>query len=187
MKRKNFIYLLCLISSTLCSQNIKNLKFERNYTDIILTQNSILNYEAFKNTNSKKIIDSLKIIDRKNLKKKIVGVWKLIKVECSDCIISKKKTEIPKKYIKISDSTIKFYKKGISKKDIELSQKIMFTEYFSSFSDLTNIVFEDKSIWSLQTDKSNNHLKLYNSGNETKNGRTTSVSGIITEYYKRIK
>lgn len=187
MKRKNIVYLLCFISSTLFSQNIKDLKFERNYTDIVLTQNSILNYEAFENADSKKIIDSLKIIDRKNLKNKIVGIWKLIKVQCSDCITNEKEIEVQKKYINISDSTIEFYKNSVSKKNLELSEKITFTEYFSSFSDLTNIVFKDKSIWSLQTDKSKNYLMLYNSGSEIKNGRTNMVSGIITEYYERVK
>lgn len=187
MRRKNLIYLFYFISSSLCSQNIKDLKFERNYTNIILAQNSILNYEAFKNKNSKKTIDSLKVIDRKNLKNKIIGNWKLIKVKCPDCIISKKEIEIPKKYINISDSTIKFYKKNSSIKKLEKSEKLIFTECFSSFSDLTNIVFKDKSIWSLQTDKSKNYLKLYKSGNETKKGRTTLISGIITEYYERIK
>lgn len=187
MKKRSLIYFLCFISSTLFSQNIKSLKFERNYTDIVLTQNSILNYEILKNTNSKKIIDSLKIIDRKNLKTKIVGIWKLIKIKCSDCTINKKEVEIPKKYINISDSIIEFYKNNVSKKNLELSEKIRFTEYFSSFFDLTNIVLEDKSIWNLQTDKSKNYLMLYKSGYETKNGRTTMISGIITEYYKRIK
>lgn len=187
--KKTFLIILILCCSFLSTnaQNFSNIQFERNSSNINLTQTAILNYKLpvqYKNWN--KIIDSLKIIDREKLKKKIIGKWKLIKVKCTDCV-KKKNYQLPEKLIKISKKNIKFYFKNFSKKNLERKEKLIFTEQFAPLNDLTNIVFKDKTIWMIKTDVSNNYLSIYNSGNETKNGRTNFRSGLIIEFYKRVK
>ena len=169
------------------SQDFKKMKFERNYSNITMAQNSVLNYLAFNNKNSKHKIDSLKIIDRQNLLKKIFGKWKFVSSHCSDCVVlkNKKKTQL-KKFIKITKNNISFYEKKLRKENIIQHEEFKFTEHFGHFSDLTNLLFSDKSIWSFQTDKSAKFLMIYYSGNETTDGRTTIASGMVFEYYKKL-
>ena len=189
MKKKKILVLLLVMKVIIVSsQHIKDVNFERNSIDPVLMSNALLNYTAFKDENSKKIIDSLKVIDRSRLKTKIIGTWKFIEAKCSCCVpIEGKGREEEVKYIKIEEDSIYFFTNRIAKKRRVRAEKMIFTNQLAPFSDLTNIVFTDKSLWSLKTDMSHNFLQIYMSGKETKDGRTSAVSGLVYEYYKRVE
>lgn len=187
MKKKILTIVFLSLSIILYSQNIDKIKFERNYSNIVLTQTSLLNLEQGKGSESKENIDSLKVIDRKSLLKKLKGTWRLVKYQCDHCVIRKKDDLIPKKFIKISKTKLKFYDDEVNRKNLKNSEELIFTEQFSIYSDLTNLVFKDKTTWSFETDAKRKFLKIYKTGKENENGRTVKISGFFIEYYEKIK
>lgn len=188
MKKIFPILLFLFISKVLVSQNFREIKFERNFINIVLAQSAIQNHIAFNNKEAKGIIDSLKVIDRQKLINKIIGKWEYVSSDCSDCVPLKvDSSKLIKRYVVITKNKINFYDHKIKRKNLTQQQKIKFTEQFSCFTDLTGVVFSDKTIWSLKTDKNKEYLQMYESGNESKNGRTVITGGLLINYYKKIE
>jgi hypothetical protein len=185
MKRAFLVIIFLTFSQFIFSQNINELAFSN--IQKIEIRDALNQFEVFKTPENKKRIDSLKKNERKNLKKEISGTWEYIKSKCSDCVLSKNKIEEPRKFIKITNRKIVYYLDKISTKNIIQTEELKFTEHFDFMSNLKDVLFSDKTIWSLNVDKSNEFLKIYNSGYETENGRAQIFSGLIVEYYKRIK
>ena len=173
-------------SQVLLSQNIEELEFPRTIKPEI--SEAILKHLHSKDNESLKKIDSLKVIERQSLKENIIGTWEYFESKCSCCVkVKGAKAKYAKKIIKITEDNIFFYDDKISEKNLTQTEKIEFTNQYGFFSDLTDIVYEDKNIWDYKLDKTGNFLKVYHSGNETDKGRTSKISGIVTNYYKRIE
>lgn len=186
MRNILLILILLISSQILFCQNIDEIEFDKTIkAEISASINQFLYSKTKENI---KRIDSIKTIERNDLKKKIIGTWEFLEGKCSDCILFKdvrKKNKV-KKFIVITNTVITFYNKKIKKKNIVKTETIEFTNQFDYFSDLTNLVFKDKNIWDIKVDKTNNYLKIYRSGKETNKGRNRLISGISTDYYKRI-
>lgn len=187
MKKIFPILLFLFIPNVLVSQNFREIKFETNFTSIVLAQNAIQNHIVFNKKEAKGIIDSLKVIDRQKLMHKIIGKWEYVSSRCEDCISLKNSSKPIKRYVVITKNKIEFYNHKIKRKNLTQQQKIKFTEQFSYFTDLTGVVFSDKTIWSLKTDKNKEYLQMYKTGNERKDGRTVITSGLSIAYYKKIE
>ena len=192
LKRFFLIITFLTLNQFTFSQSIDKLEFKKNIPFEISSAINQFQYQKIagnikKIDSLKMIIDSIKEIERKKLKKEILGIWEYKKEKCSDCIPWKNKRKEPKKFIKITKQKIVFYLDKISNENIIRIEKIKFTEQFDPFSNLKNLVFLDKTIWNFEVDNSNNYLRISNSGKETKNGRSRIVSGISKEYYKRKK
>ncbi|MCF2875482.1 MULTISPECIES: hypothetical protein [unclassified Tenacibaculum] len=188
MKKIFPILLFLFIPKVLVSQNFREIKFETNFTNIVLVQKAIQNNIIFNKKEAKGIIDSLKVIDRKNLMHKIIGKWEYVSSRCEDCIPLKEDSSKPiKRYVVITKNKIDFYNHKIKRKNLTQQQKIKFTEQFTYFTDLTGVVFSDKTIWSLKTDKNKEYLMMYKTGNERKDDRTVITSGLSITYYKKIE
>ncbi|MBW2963117.1 hypothetical protein [Mesonia aestuariivivens] len=184
MKKTPILIIYLFLNQVLLSQNIDKLEFPTTVKPEI--SQSISKYLYVKSEENAQKLDSLKTTEQKHFKKNIIGVWEYFDSECSCCVKKKNKKKITK-YIKITEDRIFFYKRKISKKNLTQTEKLEFASQYDIFSDLTSLVFKDNSIWSFKVDKTNNYLKIYNSGKESENGRSSFVSGIITEYYKRIE
>lgn len=187
MKKNKLLIILFILKITITyAQKIKDIRFEESSSNPVLMSNTIAKYLAFEDEGSRRIIDSLKAIDRAKFKKDAIGIWKFIGAECSCCVPMKGKRKVKTKYIKIDKDSIYFYEGRMKKRNLVRVEKIVFTNQFAYFYNLIDLVFKDKSLWSLRTDVSNNFLQIYLSGKETENGRTGSISGLSYEYYKRI-
>lgn len=186
MFNKIFSLLFFLFSNQfLYSQNIDKLEFKKTINSEI--SNSIANYLHSNNETNTKKLDSIKSIERKLLKSKIVGLWEFETVKCPDCVKGKEKHKNKMKYILVTKDEIIFYQKKVSLKNITRKEKITFTDKFDWYSGVTDLLFADNSIWSIQIDDTDKYLKIYNSGFENENSRGQIVSGISTNYYKKIK
>jgi len=178
-------FTLLISSQILFCQNIDEIEFEKTIkAETSIALNKFLYSKSKENI---KKLDSIKTIERKGLKENITGTWEFFNGECSCCVKvenTKKKTV---KYIVITENEISFYDNKISEKNLTQTEIIEFTNQYDMFSDLTSLVYKDKNIWDFKVDKTNKYLKIYHSGNETENGRTSKVSGIVTQYYKRVK
>ncbi len=186
MKKILLLIILFVSSQVLFSQNIEELQFSRTIKPEI--SEAIHKYLYLKDEESLKKIDSLKAIEREYLKENMIGTWEHFESKCSCCVkVKDSKRKYVKKIIRITEENIFFYDEKVSEENLTQTEKIEFTNQYGFFSDLTDIVYKDKNIWDYKLDKTGNFLKVYHSGNETDNGRTSTISGIVTNYYKRIE
>lgn len=178
-------FIIVFTNQILFSQNKETLRFENTIKPEI--SNSIVNYLFSQNEVNTHQLDSIKLAERELLKSKIIGLWKYEFSICPDCVKGKVRHKNMMKYILITDDYIIFYQKKVRSKNITRKEKVLFTDNFEYNTGVTDLVFEDKSIWCIQTNESNNYLKIYKSGYEIENTRSTYISGISANYYKRIE
>ncbi|CAL2078589.1 hypothetical protein [Tenacibaculum sp. 190524A05c] len=182
--KKNLLLLSLIFNQVLFSQNIHELKFRKSIKFEV--SESINQYLLTKSDKNKLKLDSIKKIERKNLIENIIGKWEYFGSDCS-CCVKLNESKIIQKYIVISKNEISFYNEKISNKNITNIELIEFSNQFDSFSELTELVYKDKTIWTYKTDSSKDYMKIYRNGEETNSGRTRQISGITIDYYKRMK
>ncbi|MFD0836090.1 hypothetical protein ACFQ0I_09965 [Mariniflexile aquimaris] len=176
MIRNVFFVAVFLVSNhTLVSQEISKIEFEKTLKPNVYK--AVFNYLSTGSEESKIQLDSIKEIERKIIVKALFGTWELFAVKCSDCIMKKDANKnLPIEFLKINKHSIIFYK-GVEKK-VYRKEKIKFDENLDYVKGITDFEFSDKTTWSFKTDLTNKYLMIYESG---------PVSGLIINYYKRIK
>ena len=185
MKKAIILIFTFFSNQFLFSQNSDELGFKKTMNSEI--SSSIANYLYSNNEVNTKRLDSIKSIERELLKSEIIGLWKFETVKCPDCVKGKKRHKNKMKYILITNDEIIFYQRKATLKNVTRKEKIIFTDKFDWYSGVTDLLFTDNSIWSIQTDDTNKYLKIWNSGIEYENSRGQLISGVSVNYYKKIK
>ncbi|WP_179336538.1 hypothetical protein [Winogradskyella ludwigii] len=184
MKKILLILMLLISNHMLWCQDIDALEFPK-YIKSEVSQ-TVYAYIHSKNTEITKKLDSLKASERKSLTDNIIGTWEYLESECNDCI-AVKKDKSKKQYIQITPHKILFYEGKISKKNLIKTEEFEFTNQLDMFSDLKNLVYANKSLWSFNVDKTGKYLRIYWTGKEDKTSRNRVASGFVFNYYQKIK
>jgi hypothetical protein len=129
-----------------------------------------------------KKVDSLKPIIRKKFKEKVSGKWKMTKDNLNI-------TNVLVKYIEIENDQISYYEQLKNSKEVKLVKKerMKFVDQIGMNRSFTEFADSNKKIWALLIDESTGILRVINTGEETKDGRTESVCGNIEYEYIKVQ
>jgi len=124
----------------------------------------------------------LKPIIRKKFKEKVSGKWKMTKDNLNT-------TNDLVKYIEIENDQISYYEQLKNSNEVKLVKKerMKFIDQLGMNRSFTEFADSNKKIWALLLDESTGILRVINTGEETKDGRTESVCGNIEYEYIKVQ
>ncbi len=193
--RKIFIIITFLISLQSFSQDAKIIAYQKErfeYATSFLEKSELENaanlfsYVQHLNPNNdlgkiaSRKVDSLKPIIRKRFIEKISGKWKMVKDNPN------LNFDGEDKFILIENHQMSFYEQVKNSKEIKLirTENIKFIDQLGMNRSFTEIADSKKQIWRYLLNESTGVLRVFNTGEETENGRTESVDNIEYDYEK---
>jgi len=207
---KIFLQIIILLLSTVSFSQIKEQKekiekYQNKWTkkaELEIKKNELhkayISYNFIKDvdaTSAKGLIashklDSLKIVLRENLKNNLAGIWEIKIFGDLKSENSRKHYKRLGKYIKVSNSSIYFFKnkRDLKSNKFSFNEKIKFCDLETTFPIYADIIIGNKKIWNFRVNKTGEILTITNNGELLNNKNRTEIVSHPSGYtYNKVK
>jgi hypothetical protein len=134
-------------------------------------------------------LDSLKIVLRENLKNNLAGIWEIKIFGDLKSENSRKHYNRLGKYIKVSNSSIYFFKnkRDLKSNKFSFNEKIKFCDLEGIYPVYADVILENKEIWTFRVNQNREILTITENGELlSNNNRTSDVSHPSGYTYNKI-